>query len=122
MRINAYSASISDSYNFIVAFLITVPFPARNIGFSLLVTKIISLKIRLNVGASLLASSTFLLSTWVWLLSTRAVSKRKPRNAPNHISKLGDLLIVRHVDCILWPGFHKNPCLTSPPSKHAQAR
>lgn len=60
---NTYSASISDSYNAIVAFFITVPFPARSMGLSLLVTKIISLKIRLNAGASLLASSTSRLET-----------------------------------------------------------
>jgi hypothetical protein len=64
MRLDAHSASISDSYDFIVAFFITVPFPVRNIGFSLLVTKIISLKIRLNAGASLLASSTSRLLKW----------------------------------------------------------
>lgn len=56
--LEAYRASISDSYNFIVAFLVTVPFPARNMCLSLLVTRIISLKMRLYAGASLSASST----------------------------------------------------------------
>lgn len=54
----SYNASISGSYSFIVAFFITVPFPARSIGLSVLVTRIISLKMRLKFGAPLFASST----------------------------------------------------------------
>lgn len=54
----SYNASISGSYSFIVAFFNTVPFPARSMGLSVLVTRIISLKIRLKFGASLFASST----------------------------------------------------------------
>lgn len=34
-----YGALISNSYNFIVAFLITVPIPARTVGYSMFVTK-----------------------------------------------------------------------------------
>lgn len=53
----SYNASISASYSFSDACLITVLFGVRINGFSLEVIKIISLKIRLNVGAILFASS-----------------------------------------------------------------
>jgi hypothetical protein len=122
MRLDAYSASISDSYNFIVAFFITVPFPARNMGFSLLATKIISLKIRLNAGASLLASSMSRLATWWRLARAPSRTNGKPGNPPNHVPKFSHPFVVRHVDRMLWPRFHEHARLAPPAPKHAHAR
>lgn len=101
-RLDTYSASISDPYNFIVAFLITVPFPARCIGFSLLVTKIISLKIRLNAGASLLASSTSCLANKIEFHIT--LRKEKETDTTYHILFLSSATCLSSVTSIVYSG------------------
>lgn len=53
-----HRALISGVYSTIAAFLATVPFPTRGKGLSGFATRIISMKIRLNAGATLFASST----------------------------------------------------------------
>src|SRR5882757_4923342 len=87
---------ISSSYNLTVAFLLTVPFPARSMGFSRDVTRIISLKILLNAGASLFASSTSGLQGHLKL--DNIISSCT--DLPDLIPELGKLSLIINIDFV----------------------
>jgi hypothetical protein len=100
-----------------VAFLLTVPFPARSMGLSLRVTRIVSLKILLKAGASLFASSMSGLQEHLQVQQQHMISG----NSPHSVPKLSKLFCVIDVNFIPCSWLYKDPNLIASTAEYDRA-